>query len=215
MLLENFYLNTAVILLGAYLIGAFPTAFIAGRLRGINILRSGTRNVGGMNALSSMGVVYGVIVTVIDMGKGFLVVFLADKFSGSHPFIPVWALLAGLIGHNWMVYLGFKGGKGVAALFGGLLVLSPWSILFLFLVFIPITLALIKDSYLGTAVGYFILGFFLWIWEGSVWWLVFGLVLTAIYSLKCASLIREYFTKRRRDIHPVLKRIFKPLFKDI
>jgi len=215
MLIESFYLNTAFIILGAYLIGSFPSAYIAGRLKGINIIKSGTRNVGGMNTVASVGIVHGAIVAAVDIGKGFLVVYLADMFSRSHPFIPMWALAAAVIGHNWMIYLGFKGGKGVATIIGGMLFLSPWSLLFLFLLFIPITFALIKDSYLGTASGFFLLGFFLWIWEGSIWWLVFGLIITAAYAIKCSSLIREYFTERRRDIHPILKKIFKPLFKDI
>jgi glycerol-3-phosphate acyltransferase PlsY len=215
MLVDIFYLNTAIILLGSYLIGAFPSAYIAGKLKGIDIKRSGTRNVGGMNAITSVGIVYGVIVVLVDIGKGFLVAYLAHLFSGSHPLIPLWAVLAAIIGHNWMIYLGFKGGKGVATLIGGLLFLSPWSILILFLVFVPITFALLKDSYLGTTAGFFILGFFLWIWEGSIWWLLFGIILTAAYTIKSSSLIVEYFTKRRRDIHPLLKKLFKPLFKDV
>ena len=194
MLVENYYLNTAIILAVAYLIGAFPSAYIAGKIRGIDIKRSGTRNVGGMNTIASVGIVYGVAVALVDIGKGFLVAYLAHIFSSGHPFIPLWAVLAAIVGHNWMIYLGFKGGKGVATFVGGMLFLSPWSILILFLVFIPITFVIIKDSYLGTAAGFFILGYFLWIWEGSVWWLVFGLILTAVYAIKCASLIVEYFT---------------------
>ena len=215
MLLDNFYLNTAVILLGAYLLGAFPSAYIAGKLKGINVLKSGTRNVGGMNTIASVGKVHGVIVTLADAGKGFLVVFLADRFSGGHPLIPLWALVAAIVGHNWMIYLRFKGGKGVATFLGGLLFLSPWSILFLYLLIVPIMLFIVKDSYLGTAFGNFLFSVFLWVWEGSVWWLVFGLLITLFYSLKCSSLIREYFTKRRRDIYPILKKIFKPIFKDV
>ncbi|MBN2073472.1 MAG: hypothetical protein JW770_05970 [Actinobacteria bacterium] len=72
-----------------------------------------------------------------------------------------------------------------------------------------------KDSYLSTAMAFFLLSFFLWAWEGSIWWLVFGLIITAVYSLKCLDLIRTYFTRKRRDISPVLKKIFKPIFKGI
>ena len=111
MLVDIFYINTAIILLGAYLIGAFPSAYIAGRIKGIDIKRSGTRNVGGMNTIASVGIISGVVVTLMDIGKGFLVAYLAYLFSGSHPFIPLWAVLAAIIGHNWMIYLGFKGGK--------------------------------------------------------------------------------------------------------
>jgi len=215
MLIGNYYLNTAIIVLGAYLIGAFPSAYIAGRIRGINISRSGTRNVGGMNTISSVGIIYGILVTVADIGKGYLAVYLADRFSSGHPYIPLWALAAAVIGHCWMIYLGFKGGKGVATLAGGLLFLSPWSILFLFLLFVPLALFIVKDSYLSTVLGYFSFSFFMWVWEGSVWWTVFGLIVTAAYAVKSASLLREYFTERRRDVHPFLKKIFRPLFRNV
>ena len=160
MLIDNFFLNTAFILIGAYLIGAFPSAYIAGRLRGINILRSGTRNVGGMNTVASVGIVYGVIVAAVDIGKGFLVAFLAGLFSGGHPFIPLWAVAAAVIGHNWMIYIGFKGGKGVATLIGGLLFLSPWSILFLFLTFHPYNICPSKRQLSGNGFRVFPFRFF-------------------------------------------------------
>lgn len=215
MIVENFYLNTAIILLAAYLIGAFPSAYIAGKIKGINIYKTGSGNVGGMNTISGVGMIPGIIVIITDIGKGFLVAYLADRFSGGHPFIPLWAVVAVVVGHNWMIYIGFKGGKGVAAFIGSLLYLSPLSFLVLYLIIIPVTLVLSKDTYLATTTGFFIFSFLLWIWEGSYLWLIFGLLITLAYLIKCLSLLRSYFTERRRDISPIVKKLFKPFFKGV
>ena len=215
MIVENFYLNTAIIFLASYLIGAFPSAYIAGRIKGINIYKTGSGNVGGINTFSSVGKTAGIIVALTDAGKGFLVAYLANRFSGGHPYIMLWAVVAAVIGHNWMIYIGFKGGKGVATFLGGLLYLSPWSILILCLIIIPITLVLLKDTYLSTTTSFFIFSFFIWIWEGSYLWLIFGLLIMLFYILKCLSLLRSYFTEKRRDISPIIKKLFKPFFREI
>ena len=215
MIVENFYFNTAIILLASYLIGAFPSAYIAGKIKGINIYKTGTGNVGGMNTFSSVGKIAGVIVILTDIGKGFLVAYLAARFSGGHPYIPLWAVAAAVVGHNWMIYIGFKGGKGVATFVGGLLYLSPWSFLILYLIIIPITFVSSKDTYLATTTGFFVFSFFMWVWEGSYFWLIFVLLIMLFYILKCLSLLGSYFTKRRRDIHPVVKKLFKPFFRGV
>ncbi len=212
MILENFYLNTIIILLISYLIGSFPTAFIAGKIGGVNILRSGSGNVGGMNTISQVGKIAGVAVAVIDAGKGMLVAFAAAKFS-EHLFIPMLAVVVAVVGHNWMVYIGFRGGKGVAAFLGGLLLLSPYSILFLYLLFIFIALVLVKDTYLSTTLGFFFFSFFLWIREGSYWWAVFVLLVTFAYAAKSFSLLKAYFTEDRRDVHPLLVKMFRPFLR--
>ncbi|RLI52578.1 MAG: hypothetical protein DRP09_17620 [Candidatus Thorarchaeota archaeon] len=213
MIIDDFYLNTAIIILIAYLIGSFPSAFIAGKITGVNILETGSRNVGGMNVMSSIGRPAGLLVITVDIIKGFSIAFLADRFSGGHPLIPLWAVIAVIIGHNWMFGIGFKGGKGVAAFIGGMLFLSPLSLLALCLIIIPITLFIMMDIYLSTITGFFIFSFFLWFLKDSIWWLLFGLIVTLLCTIKCASLIKEYFISRRRDMSPVLKKIFRPSFR--
>ncbi len=212
MLLQNFYLNTAVILLISYLIGSLPSAYIAGKIKGIDIINTGSRNVGGMNTFTSVGKFAGVIVIITDIGKGALAAYIADSFS-EHVFIPLLAIVFAVIGHNWMVYIGFKGGQGVSAFLGGLLYMSPVSFPFLYILFIPILMFITKDSYLSTALGFFIFSFFLWVYEGSFWWLVFGLLITLVYSIKTKKLLKSYYTERRKSIYPSMKRLFKIFFK--
>ncbi|MBC8388209.1 MAG: glycerol-3-phosphate acyltransferase [Actinobacteria bacterium] len=213
MILQNFYLNTIVILLASYLIGSFPSAYIAGKIKGIDIRKIGSRNVGGMNTITNVGKFAGVIVIITDIGKGALAAYLASRFSDYNIFIPLLAVVFAVIGHNWMVYISFKGGKGVSTFLGGLLYLSPPSLLFLYLLFIPVALFILKDSYLGTAIGFFFFSFFLWVYEGSFWWVIFGFLVTIVYSIKCYSFIKSYYTEKRKDVSPVVKKIFKPFFK--
>ncbi len=212
MILQNFYLNTIVILFASYLIGSFPSAYIAGKIKGIDISKEGSRNVGGMNTITNVGKFAGVTVIITDIGKGALVAYLASRFS-DHIFIPLLAVVFAVTGHNWMVYIGFKGGKGVSTFLGGLLYLSPISFLFLYLLFIPVALFIIKDSYLATTVGFFFFSFFLWVYEGSPWWVIFGLLVTMVYSIKSCSFLKSYYTEKRKDVSLVVKKIFKPFFK--
>lgn len=213
MILQNFYLNTIVILLASYLIGSFPSAYIAGKIKGIDIRKIGSRNVGGMNTITNVGKFAGVIVIITDIGKGALAAYLASRFSDYNIFIPLLAVVFAVIGHNWMVYISFKGGKGVSTFLGGLLYLSPPSLLFLYLLFIPVALFILKDSYLGTAIGFFFFSFFLWVYEGSFWWVIFGFLVTIVYSIKSYSFLKSYYTEKRKDVSPVVKKIFKPFFK--
>lgn len=212
MILQNFYLNTAVILLISYLIGSFPSAYIAGKIKGIDIRREGSKNVGGMNTITNVGRFAGVMVIITDIGKGALAAFIADRFS-EHVFIPLLAVVFVVIGHNWMIYIGFRGGQGVSAFLGGLLYLSPISFPFLYLLFIPVALFIIKDSYVSTAMGFFIFSFFIWVYEGSIWWLIFGLLITIVYSIKTRNLLKSYYTKGRKDVSPVMKKLFRVFFK--
>ena len=212
MLLRNFYLNTAVILLISYLIGSFPSAYIAGKIKGIDISREGSKNVGGMNTITNVGRIAGVMVIITDIVKGALAAYIADRFS-EHVFITLLAVVFAVIGHNWMIYIGFRGGQGVSAFLGGLLYLSPISFPFLYLLFIPVALFIIKDSYVSTAMGFFIFSFFIWVYEGSIWWLIFGLLVTIVYSIKTRNLLKSYYTKGRKDVSPVMKKLFRVFFK--
>jgi glycerol-3-phosphate acyltransferase PlsY len=115
----------------SYLIGSIPTAYIFGRLlKGIDIRKFGSGNVGATNALRVLGKPAGITVLVLDVLKGFVaVIFLGDLVALRIPRIPDEALriilgLSCILGHNWTIFLRFKGGKGVATTFGVLLGLA-------------------------------------------------------------------------------------------
>ncbi len=212
LIVKNFWLNLFLILIISYLTGSFPSAYIAGKIKGIDVRYAGSKNVGGMNTFSSVGKFAGVLVGVADFSKGAAAAFIGTRFS-SHEFIPLLAVVFAMIGHNWMAYIGFKGGKGVATFLGGLLFLSPLSFLLLYLVVVPIALILLKDTYFSQTASFLCFSFFLWYWKGSYWWAIFGILATLVYSIKSYNLLLTYFTENRRDMHPVLKKLFKHFFR--
>lgn len=109
-----------------YLVGAIPTAYIFGRLlKGIDIRKHGSGNVGATNAFRILGKGPGSCVLLIDVFKG--VVVTAGVSSLFHLNEPYWQVILGLVavcGHNWTIFLNFKGGKGIATSLGVLIGLT-------------------------------------------------------------------------------------------
>lgn len=107
-----------------YLVGSIPFAFLLSRRRGIDLRTVGSGNVGATNVLRTSGVPMAVVAMVLDALKGSLAVLLAAPMAFG-PAAPVAAGLASVIGHIYPVWLGFKGGKGVATAAGVFGVLAP------------------------------------------------------------------------------------------
>ena len=108
-----------------YIMGSVPFGLIAGRLsRGVDVRDHGSGMTGSTNVLRTVGVRAGVAVLLLDMGKGVVAVALGKLISDASG-VEVAAGLAALIGHNWPVFVGFRGGRGTAPGWGGLVMLSP------------------------------------------------------------------------------------------
>lgn len=125
-----------LVILISYTIGCFSSAYIIGKLfENIDIRDYGSGNVGATNALRVMGAKLGAFTFVLDILKGIVAVLLGNYLLGD-----IGALLGGLfavVGHDWPIFIGFKGGKGIATSIGSLLVLyGP-------IIFIPIAITLI------------------------------------------------------------------------
>jgi glycerol-3-phosphate acyltransferase PlsY len=119
-----FFSVAASITIG-YLLGAIPFAYIFARLKkGVDIRQIGGGNVGALNVYREVGPKYGMAVLTADVAKGALAVLIA-RWLGLD---LIWTCVAGfaaVIGHNWPVFLGFKGGKGAAPVMGVLIPLVP------------------------------------------------------------------------------------------
>lgn len=117
--------NAVIAIICGYLMGSLPTAYIMGRLRkGVDIRQVGSRNMGAMNVIYTVGVAEGIGVLLIDMAKGAAAVFLARSL-GTPTIIEFSAGVAAVIGHNFPVFLKFRGGRGGATSIGVLLFLMP------------------------------------------------------------------------------------------
>jgi len=117
-------LEMAVIVIG-YLLGSIPSAYIVARLRkGVDIREVGVGNMGAANTFREIGVWEGIVVLLVDTAKGAATILIARALGVSQP----WLLGAGfavLLGHNFPVFLGFRGGKGSATAVGIFLLLAP------------------------------------------------------------------------------------------
>ena len=122
---------TWLVIIIAYTVGSIPTAYIAGRLlTGVDIRRMGDGNVGARNAYFELGSRTGIGVFILDVIKGMLPVLAAQAFTLSEVVILV-AGAATVAGHNWPIFLGFRGGRGEATTIGVLLVVVTQPMLFL------------------------------------------------------------------------------------
>ena len=141
------------LLLLAYLSGSVSGSLTLGRLRGVDIRTQGSGNAGGTNAFRTQGAKFALGVVLIDIGKGALAAWLALRFAPVEGVLPVrtvaWlAVLAAALGHVWPLWHGFRGGKGVGTLLGGLLVLWPGAVPWLLSVWIVV---LVATGYVGLA----------------------------------------------------------------
>jgi glycerol-3-phosphate acyltransferase PlsY len=122
----------------SYIIGSFPTAYVVSKgFFGIDIRKVGSGNVGATNVIRSIGKKWGILVLIIDALKGAIPIILIKKFFGiTSPYILIIVGISAILGHTYTIFLGFKGGKGVATSLGVMLSLTPVPILISILVFV-------------------------------------------------------------------------------
>ena len=177
-----------------YLLGSIPTAYIASRIRkGIDIRNIGSGNMGGANVMREVGTHEGVFVGLIDVAKGAGAILIAQALD-----IPeLWVFGTGfvaLVGHNFPVFAGFRGGRGSATIIGIFLVLAPKSIL--------VTLAVVAIPFFTTRkftsailIGFALLPLFAWLFEGSLVLVYYVLAVDLFMLIRNLSGIKQVLTK--------------------
>lgn len=119
-------MKIALIILGCYLLGSIPFGYIAGKLfKKIDIRELGSGNIGATNVFRILGPSLASLVLISDIGKGIFSIYLAQYFNIDNLLILTIAGLAVICGHDWSLFLGFKGGKGIATTFGVIFALNP------------------------------------------------------------------------------------------
>jgi len=133
------YMTFAVMLVAAYLLGSIPTGLLLGKIRGVDVRKEGSGNIGATNLYRTVGRSVGAMTLVGDCLKGAIPVLLVKYYA-----LPVeyaaWVGLAAFCGHVFSLFLMFKGGKGVATALGVFLVLSPLAVAFALAVFVGLML---------------------------------------------------------------------------
>ncbi len=171
-----------LIIPAGYLLGSIPTAYIAGRaLKGQDIRQMGDGNVGAQNAFHHMGHRAGIAIGILDAGKGILAVLLAQAAS-----LPQLAVLAtgtaAVIGHNWPIFLGFRGGRGESTTIGVLLALIPLPMLILGVPTI-LTLLIKRNVTLASAVLFIPLSLVGWLTRVPGAYIAYSIALPCLVGL--------------------------------
>ena len=113
-------------ILAAYLLGAVPNGLLLARLKGIDLQNTGSGNIGATNVFRCVGKGWGIAAFLLDAVKGFVPAFVFPRLMEASPeWLGLACGIAAVAGHNWPVWLKFKGGKGVSTSAGMLLGLAP------------------------------------------------------------------------------------------
>jgi glycerol-3-phosphate acyltransferase PlsY len=119
----------AAAVLASYLLGAIPTSYLVGRVfKGIDLREHGSKNLGATNVYRIMGWRYAIPVGLFDVAKGAVPVLLIGPAASALPWFPLLCGVMAVVGHVFSVFVGFKGGKGVATSAGVVLGLAPLAV---------------------------------------------------------------------------------------
>lgn len=144
-----------ILLIAAFVLGSIPFGIITAKVKGIDLKKVGSGNIGATNVLRSLGRWPAVITLLGDILKGTLAVAIG-KYSGVEPLYEGLIGIAAISGHSFSIFLGFKGGKGVATSLGVLLMYTPHVALVTLIVWIGVVL-FTKYSSLGAIVSFALL----------------------------------------------------------
>jgi glycerol-3-phosphate acyltransferase PlsY len=174
----------AAVIIG-YLLGSIPFAYIATRIKGgVDIRQVGGGNMGALNVMREIDRGAGYAVWIADMAKGMLAVYIAQWLGLS----PVWVYTAGfaaIIGHNWPIFLKFRGGKGGATTLGILLTLVPREFGISFGI-TCIVVFITHNPVLGLYIGLTPLPVFVWQLNGSGMLVAYTIFLAAFLAVRYA-----------------------------
>jgi glycerol-3-phosphate acyltransferase PlsY len=126
-----------VVALCGYLLGSAPTGYLVGRVRGVDILKEGSGNMGATNTFRVLGKKAGATVLIVDLLKGLCACVAIPLIGAALPgearpeVFKVVAGITAILGHNYTCWLGFRGGKGIATSAGVLIALTPIALLIL------------------------------------------------------------------------------------
>jgi glycerol-3-phosphate acyltransferase PlsY len=198
-------------LLAAYLIGSIPSAYIVTRLRkGVDIRDVGSHNLGAMNVFYKVGFWDGMVVLLADIGKGAAGVWVAELL-GTSLIVQMAAGVCVILGHNFPVFLKFRGGKGGAACIGILIYFMPWGApiyLGTFLLLLAVT-RVPTISYSVAFFSFLFIGLFI---NRSWEFVVYALILTLLPLLRYIPRLVEMRRKGGSWKHVIYRKDIKDRF---
>ena len=162
----------------SYLIGSIPNGLILGKLLWhVDLREYGSHNIGATNAWRTLGKGPGIMICVLDLLKGVVGVWLGTFFSGAALALVLGGIFA-IVGHSWSLFLGFKGGKGVATGLGVILMRMPKVTFFVFIIWLLLVF-LTRYVSLGSIVAAAMVPVLAWFFDAPLEYILFGLAAAA------------------------------------
>lgn len=193
-------MTEAIALVTGYLLGSIPTAYIVTRITlGKDIRRLGGGNVGGLNTFLEVGLKPGLIVSLVDMAKGTAAAAIAYWLLDLSPLFVMLTALAAVIGHMWMVFLRFSGGKGMGPTFGALAILLPvygyWHGFLIFLGIVLIAFLITRNVAFAMGTGLVFLPLIVWLTTQTLLPTVITIILGVLIAIKFFPTARAAWVK--------------------
>lgn len=203
MIVNDIVTGIIAIVIG-YLLGSIPSAYLATRLvSGRDIRQMGGGNVGGLNVCREVGPWPALAAGIVDVGKGAAAVAIAYWLLdlSSSPAFMMLAGIASVVGHNWMVFLKFSGGKGMGATFGALAVLLlvygyPQGLL-IFIGIILVPFIITRNVALSMSVGLVALPFIIWFGMNSGIGTIMAIIVGLLIGIKFLPTARAAWVRNK------------------
>jgi glycerol-3-phosphate acyltransferase PlsY len=175
----------------AYLLGAIPFGYLLVKwTTGADVRTGGSGNIGATNVLRTTGRVAGIGTLLLDIGKGYLAVWIAGRLSDHGVTAMCVAALAVMAGHAYPVFLHFKGGKAMASFVGAFLCLTPLALGSVLVVFV-VVVAWTRFITMGSVVGAATFPLAVWLMQKDLTMLAAGLIAGAFIIYKHSSNIQR------------------------
>ncbi|MET3289531.1 glycerol-3-phosphate 1-O-acyltransferase [Brevibacillus fluminis] len=183
----------------SYLIGSISFSYlIAKQIAGIDIRSHGSGNAGATNTLRVLGKGPGILVLVLDALKGLAAMGIAHWITGGDPVSYAFAGIFAIVGHNWPIFFGFRGGKGIATTLGVALGLSPLAFLIAAVITV-IVIAITRYVSLGSLVFVTLLPVLLWfLTDHPIYPLVSLLITVFAYVRHSSNIVNLVQGKERK-----------------
>jgi len=198
-------MKIALIIISCYLLGSIPFGYIVGKLfKKIDIRELGSGNIGATNVFRILGPSLASLVLIGDIGKGIFSIYLVQYLNIDNLLISTVAGLAVICGHDWSLFLGFKGGKGIATTFGVVFALNPTISILALIIWgvVVITTRYVSLSSIFAVISIFI---FTILFKQPYEYIIFSAIIMILGIFKHKENIERLKSKKERKIGEKIK----------
>jgi len=198
-------MKIVLIIISCYLLGSIPFGYIVGKLfKKIDIRELGSGNIGATNVFRILGPSLALLVLIGDIGKGIFSIYLVQYLNIDNLLILTIAGLAVICGHDWSLFLGFKGGKGIATTFGVVFALNPTISILALLIWVVV---LITTRYVSLSSIFAVISIFIFtiLFKQPYEYIIFGAIILVLGIFNHKENIKRLKSKKERKIGEKIK----------